>query len=107
MNIPTDDKVTRLPVKPKLESGRVLEVVPEWQLSKCRHTRFIIDKALAQVTCKDCNEKIDPMYALVQLANQETKYHQLHERYADEMKRLGNRQKTKCQHCGGMTRISR
>lgn len=106
MKIPTEDNVTHLPVKPKLDTGRVLEVVPEWQLSKCRHTRFVIDKALAQITCKDCNEKIDPMYALVQLANSETKYHELHARYHDEITRLGTRQKTKCQHCKKMTRIS-
>lgn len=102
----SDDNITMLPVKPRIESGRVLEVVPEWQLNKCRHPNFIVDKALAQVTCRECKEKLDPMYVLVQLAHQETKYHELHERYQDEMKRLGSRQKTKCQHCNQMTRIS-
>lgn len=102
----SDDNVTQLPVKAKLDKGRVLEVVPEWQYGKCRHTRFEVDKALAQVTCRDCKERIDPIYALVQLANSETKYHDLHARYQDEMTRLGTRQKTKCQHCNKMTRVS-
>jgi ribosomal protein S27E len=102
----SDDNVTPFPIKPKLDSGRVLEVVPEWQIGKCRHTKFRIDKALAQVTCRDCGEKVDPMHALVTLATAESKYHDLHSRYADEMNRLGKREKTKCQHCQKMTRIS-
>lgn len=102
----SDDNVTHLPIKPKIDSGRVLEVVREYQYGKCRHVRFEVDKALAQVTCRDCKERLDPIFALLQLADQETKFHNLHERYQDEMTRLGNRQKTKCQHCQKMTRIS-
>jgi len=102
----TDDNVTHLPIKPKLDSGRVLDVVPQWRNGKCRHTRFLVDPALTQVTCRDCGEKIDPMFALLQLADKETRYHELHDRYHDELNRLAVRQKTKCQFCGQMTRIS-
>lgn len=73
----------------------------------CRHTRFTIDEKLAQVECRDCKQLLDPMYALRQLAHQETRFHDLHERYNDEMRRLGERSKTKCEHCRKMTRISR
>lgn len=101
-----DKKVERLPVKHREQTkGRVLEMVrPKY--NECQHTRFIIDTKLAKVMCRDCSAQLDPMYALSQLANQETKYHDLHERYQDEMGRLKARVKTKCQHCGHMTRIS-
>lgn len=103
----SDEKIVSIPVKHRDSVGeQVLELVPEWRLSKCRHTRFEVDRALAQVTCKDCGEKLDPMFALVQLAHGETKYHDLHARYQDEMGRLSNRAKTKCEHCSRMTRIS-
>lgn len=100
----SDDNVTRLPVKDRREPiGRVLEVV---HVRTCRHTRFVVDQQLEQVTCRDCGERLDPMFALVQLANKETEYHALHARYHDELQCLSARRRTKCQHCGEMTRIS-
>lgn len=101
----SDSKITRLPVNGRRDSiGRVLEVV---HTHACRHTRFVVDQQLEQVTCRDCGERLNPMFALIQLANKETEYHALHARYHDELQRLGARQKTKCQHCGQMTRISK
>lgn len=103
----SDDKIVAIPIKHRDSVGdKVLELVPEYQLRKCRHTRYEVDRALAQVTCKDCKEKLDPMYVLVQIAHGETKYHDLHARYQDEMGRLSNRTKAKCEHCSRMTRIS-
>lgn len=102
----SDDKITPLPVKHRdAVQGRVLTIVkPAYR--ECQHRRFTVDKRLKDVTCRDCGAALDPMYALIQLATQETEYHQLHERYQDELARLGKRQKTKCEHCGEMTRIS-
>ncbi len=57
--------------------------------------------------CADCKEKLNPMWALQQLSRAEHRYHELHARYHDELKRLGERSRTKCQHCDQMTRISR
>lgn len=97
--------VVTLPVKPRdNDTERVLTRVTGF---KCWHRRFTIDEKLAQVKCRDCGEKLDPMYALVQLCQQEGRYHELHARYQDEITRLGERSKTKCQYCGQMTRISR
>lgn len=97
--------VTPLPVKPRdNNTERVLTKVPG---VKCWHRRFLIDEKLAQVECHDCGDRLDPMYALTQLCHQENRYHELHDRYHDELKRLGERSKTKCQHCGQMTKISR
>lgn len=81
----------------------MIEVVHQY---RCMHDRFTVDPRLEQVTCADCKERPDPMQALVRLAQKETQYHELHERYAQEMQRLSERQRTKCRNCGHMTPIS-
>jgi hypothetical protein len=47
------------------------------------------------------------MWVLTKLAHKETGYHETERRYHEEMKRLSERSRTKCEHCGQMTRISR
>jgi hypothetical protein len=106
VKVTIDDNVTVLPVKPRANLGdeRVFTTVPT---HACWHKRYIIDDELAEVTCADCKEKLNPMWVLKQLAQAENRYHELHARYHDELKRLAERSRTKCEHCGGMTRISR
>lgn len=106
MKLTIDDNVTVLPVKQRSDLGNehVFSSVP---LSKCWHRRYVVDDKLAEVECADCHEKLNPQWVLQQLANQEHRYHELHARYHDELKRLGERSRTKCQHCGQMTRISK
>lgn len=101
-----DTNVTLLPVKPRNELGRdrVLQTV---LTHKCWHRRFTVDEQAEKVLCADCKEPLNPMWVLVQLSNQETKYHELHDRYQDELKRLKERSRTKCRHCGNMTPISK
>lgn len=97
--------VLTLPVKPRdNDTERVLTEVRSYA---CMHRRFTIDDHLQQVECRDCGEKLNPMFALISLCRQESRYHELHQRYQDEMKRLAERSKTKCRHCGEMTSISR
>jgi hypothetical protein len=81
-------------------------VLTEVHYTPCYHQRFLIDPTLAEVTCADCKEKIDPIHALRQLARKENRYHELHARYHDELRRLAERSRTKCRHCGKMTPIS-
>lgn len=98
------DNVTELPVKRRTTSTE--RVLTEVRSYACRHTRFVVDEKLEQVECADCKERLSPIYALLQLCRQETRYHELHARYQDELKRLGERSRTKCRHCGQMTPIS-
>lgn len=99
-------KVTALPIRFKSESEeRTLYPV---ESRPCYHQGgFIVDESAAEVTCKICAVKLNAIWVLAQLAHKETKYHLSMERYRDEMARLANRSKTKCQHCHQMTRISR
>ncbi len=107
----SDDKITPLPVafKGPLPPERTLLQPWEVKESKCQHFpgRFIVDDSLAEVTCADCKEKLNPMWVLGQLATRDRNFADAHVRYNDEMKRLRERSATKCQHCKKMTRISR
>lgn len=46
------------------------------------------------------------MFVLKMLMQAESRWNQTRESYQEEMKRLRERSRTKCQHCGQMTRIS-
>jgi hypothetical protein len=92
--------------KREAEDGPYLQEVTH--LIKCRHDiGFIVDDKLDSVKCTGCGEKLNPMWALKQLSQMETRWHRAHEQYQDEMKRLKDRSRTKCRYCGEMTPISR
>ena len=46
------------------------------------------------------------MFVLEQLMKQESQWMRTMATYQDQMKRLAERSRTKCQHCGEMTRVS-
>jgi ribosomal protein S27E len=75
---------------------------------ECRHTTgpFLVDDTLMTVECGTCKKIISPVYVLILLANKETQWH-LHREYFDKrVAELAERNRTKCDHCGKMTRIS-
>lgn len=103
----TDDKITKLPVRHKKvgKDGKFLEVVHNWE---CYHDGgFLIDDAKSEVECAKCGALMNPMYVLKKMAGDETAWHLARARYQDEMKRLTERSRTRCRHCGEMTPISR
>lgn len=109
MNLPPIDtsntNIAQLPVKYKkpVEGERFLVSVGR---DKCRHLGpFEIDVKGDKCRCLKCGEQVGAMYVLDQLMKQESQWMQTLARYQEEMKRLAERQRTKCQHCGQMTRI--
>lgn len=115
-----DDKVKRLPVrfkKPPAEDGLMLKVVGESSSEGCNHKWFFVNNQIVDVTyqvregeteveCGNCGTRLDPMWVIVRLAREETQWQRTQQRYHEEMARIDCRSKTKCQHCGKMTRIS-
>ena len=104
-----DDNITKLPVrfKPRDEERTLLR---PWEVGKhggCLHPRFVVDDKLLEVECGVCKEKLSPMWVLVHLATKDMQMKESRKRYVEEMKRLEERSKTKCEHCEKMTRISR
>lgn len=117
-----EDKVTRLPIKfrtPPGEDEPMLKVVEQtWRNGECNHryriegvatrsANYLIREGETEVECGLCGMRLDPMFVLRILAREETKWQRSREQYTDEMRRLSERQRTKCQHCGSITRISR
>jgi hypothetical protein len=100
--------ILQLPVKPRLpvNDERFLVPVPH---SKCIHFRgpFQVDPKGGRCVCKGCGEEVSPMFVLEQLMNQESQWMRTRAAYQDEMKRLDERSRTKCQHCEKFTRISK
>lgn len=121
-----DDKIKRLPVsfkKPPSGDESMLKVV-HYEKDGCNHrfgyfgdpmsggarmvnASYLIREGETEVECSLCGTKLDPMFVLRRLANEETQWLQTRKHYQEEMKRLRERERTKCDHCGKMTRISR
>lgn len=100
-------KVRKLPVSRRRDLGNGRTLAPVLG-TKCFHQHgYLVDERAADVTCAACGEKLNPMWVLMQLMHKEHRWHELHARYQDEMQRLAERERTKCQHCGQLTRISR
>jgi hypothetical protein len=67
---------------------------------------YLIDEKLAEVECGTCHARLNPMHVLGELARQETQWHNYRRSYHDQLQRLRERSRTKCEKCGQMTRIS-
>ena len=103
IEIPIDDTVVRLPTRTKPTDDSPLKVVHK--LGKCRHMRAEVDERLAEVTCRDCGEKLNPIWVLMQLATEDRI---LHDRWAAmraEVRLLGERTRVKCRHCEKFTPV--
>lgn len=116
-----DDKIKKLNVKfkaPPSEDAPTLQVVQHYERDGCNHkwvirggrtvhASYLIREGETEVECGLCNTRLDPMFVLRHLAFEEANWHRTRQAYQDEMKRLNERRRTKCDNCGHMTRISR
>lgn len=89
------------------DTETVLELVKPSIFSGCQHNLFLIDERLDTVTCRDCGEKINPMFALKKLAEKESNYRKKLQEITDfyhTQKKLNSilmdSHKYKCKHCG-------
>lgn len=122
-----DDKIKRLPVgfkQPPTGDRPMLEIV-RYEKDGCNHkwgyfadpvapgrsrmvnASYLIREGETEVECSLCGTKLDPMFVLRILAHEESKWMETRKHYQEEMRRLRERERTKCNHCGKMTRISR
>jgi hypothetical protein len=107
-----DDTIARLPVRfrERLPDERTLMQLHEVSgPPKCQHlfAQYLVDPAAAEVECGRCGEKLNPMWVLDQLAKNDRRMAESQAAAKAMRERLEERSRTKCQHCGGMTRISR
>ena len=99
--------ITKLPVKNKREGERDLFLVKP-PYDACGHYQgpFEVDEDAGKCVCKACGGEVTPMFVLMAMLHKESRWMTTHERHKDEMKRLAERSRTTCDHCGKMTRIS-
>lgn len=112
-----DDKVKPLPVRFKRQDeARTLQVVSHdgacnhkmhWVGNELRDVTYKIRDGETEVECGVCGTRLNPMFVLMRIAGQESAFSHTRKLYQEEMKRLSERSKTRCDHCGKMTRISR
>lgn len=117
-----DEKITRLPVRykrPPEDEGRVLKVIDNrfdkdqcdhrsrWQNGHIVGVTYQIREGETEVECGACGTRLDPMWVLRMLAYKETEFENKRKIAREEMARLHERSRTKCQHCEKMTKISR
>lgn len=122
-----DDNITKLPVgfkTPPSADGPMLKVVHSFDPGGCNHrwvfradpatgrthrfnAQYLIREGDTEVECSLCNTRLDPMFVLRILAIEENQWQETRKHYQEEMARLNERSRTKCQHCGQMTRIRR
>ncbi|MDC7805546.1 hypothetical protein PQS31_01705 [Luteimonas sp BLCC-B24] len=98
-----DEKVVQLPKRKKPDADGPLSIVHSY--GGCQHAHTEVDEKKSEVTCRDCGEKLNPIWVLVRIANEDRI---LRDRWAGmraELKLMSGRVRTKCQHCGEMTRI--
>ncbi len=111
MNLPPIDAtgadVVRLKTGRREPPDGTLMLVPPPD-SPCIHfnTSFEIDQDAGKCKCLGCGEEVSPMFVLKRLMQLESKWMKTRAAYQDEMARLKARERTKCEKCGHMTRIS-
>ena len=95
-------KFTKKYVAPQT-TERFLTVVHSY---KCIHGNYIVDPDKAEVECGKCHERLNPIKVLVELAHKECKYHDYHKRFIEQSKKMDERTRVKCSHCGQFTKVN-
>jgi len=75
--------------------------------SECAHINTQISEELDTVLCRDCGEKLSPMWVLKRLANEETKWASKRAEMLKLGEELYKRKRCKCEKCGEITTIDR
>lgn len=100
----TEEKtnVHQLEVRKVAPHENALTLVP---VPPCRHWHLEVDESRETLRCLDCNASIQPMWALVRMAREESLWNYKRERFIETKQKLEARCRTTCEHCGRMTRI--
>lgn len=101
-----DDKITRLPVVHRTRDV-ALELVHYDPKEPCshKHCHYRIREGEAEVECGGCGTRLEAMFVLRQLAIEDSLWKQRQQAAAKTAQEVSQRIRTKCQHCGRMTRI--
>ena len=78
----SDDKITKLPVKPKADTGHLMLVPPP---AGCNHypASFEVDLDGGRCKCKSCGGEVSPIFVLKMLMQEESRWNRTREAYGD------------------------
>jgi hypothetical protein len=68
----------------------------------CKHKRTEVDEDLAELLCKDCGLRLNPIAWVASLAEDWSEVDRLWKGYRAERERLEERRRVKCHGCGTM-----
>ncbi len=87
----------------------IKEVRKRFNDSICNHRNILVDERLMTLECADCGEELNPIHYIASLARREctAKYNvtALVERIEKLDKKLKDKNRCKCEHCGKLTKI--
>ena len=94
--------------RPKVIS---IEVVRQSRIERhyrktCPHCNVKADTARTYLTCRDCGADLNPIEWIAQNKEYLNQIVREAQNYNDAVAKYEKRSRTKCQHCGEMTRIS-
>ena len=97
------DNITNLPRRKKGAPKGPLEVVHGY--GGCQHTHIEVSEKEAEVTCRDCKVKLNPIWVLMRIATDDL---MLTDRWVSmkaEISLMRERKRVKCKHCNQFTPI--
>lgn len=74
-------------------------------IQDCAHKRIEVSELQATVTCQDCGEKLNPVGLLLRYAREENRLVMRIQENQKILEKLQSKVRTKCEHCGQMTRV--
>lgn len=72
----------------------------------CEHLNITVNEDLAELTCKDCKDKINPTYWIMMVAKRWHHIDYLQRTYKIAAELYDDKQRCKCEHCGRITHIN-
>ncbi len=80
------------------------EVCDAYRPGVCRHRNLLVDADKALVECADCGALLDPVAMLLRFAREQTRWQRAREAMIEARRKLEEKQRCRCEHCGKLTR---
>lgn len=81
------------------------------EIFSCKHSRITVTESNWPIKCRDCNEVIDPLWWITQVAREEQLKSFVLENLVEEIENLKQKiremNRTKCEHCSRFTKIDK
>ena len=89
-------------------SQKVVEIKRRWcdkRPGTTNHGPYEVDDRLNIVTCKTCGVEMSPMHVLLEISRWEERMKIRCDTLRKRCEEADQRNRTKCEHCGNMTRV--